>query len=428
MPSPSVKASIKVFFKDLHLGKVFAVRSKRPAKNRRTQCSSTTHHEDHDSISANIPMHPSSLAGGPGLAVSSALASHGNPIARTAFDMAQTFLPVVQAVAGAIPVTGPPMQAAIGGLLAILQTVDRRSRNRANLECLKTRLRQLSLYLYNAPSAQDSFEQYRRDVIMKMLLDIHAKVTRLCNRGPTYTSVTQDIIGCSSEINDYLADYSWSSQMQTQHDVRELRKNDEEQRKILMGIASVVFNGRSSVGPIVTLGFVRLVDATDRPHTIPMDVCDSFERFNEQLQLLFKHNSNQAQIQKRYMEQGQYDLCIDDDKQVIQLTSHGWPRIEAGTTIVMRVILEQEIGSEVKYHCHFCGAVNCIATEPSIQRHAGCSINCRVCKRRFQISLRMRQPQSSIDDIPETDYIPETEAETEAEMHLIRNFHVQQTV
>ncbi|KAG2108619.1 uncharacterized protein F5147DRAFT_836894 [Suillus discolor] len=369
-------------------------------------------------------MHPGSLAVNPSLEfsidISSAIATHGNSFARTASDMAQTFLPVVQAVAGAIPVAGPAMQAAISGLLSILQIVDRRTQNQADLDRLRTRLRRLSLYLYNAPSTQDPFEQDRRDAIMKMLLDIHAKVTQLCNRGLVYTSVTQDIVGCSSEIEDYLADYSWSSQMQNQHDINEVRKTLEKQHEILMGIGSMVFTGQSSVGPIVTLGFVTLVDATDRSHTIPMDVCDSFERFNEQLQLLFKHNSNQAQIQRRYMEQGQYDFCIDNDKQVIQLTSHEWPRIEAGMTIVMRVILEQETRPEVEYQCHFCGAVNRVGAEPSLRPHAGCSINCRVCKRRFQISRGNSSKQKTQSCIG---YIPGTEAE----MHLIRNFHVQQT-
>ncbi|KAG1810809.1 hypothetical protein EV424DRAFT_1349828 [Suillus variegatus] len=117
MPSLStVKASsIKVFFKDFDLGEVFAVRSKR---NRRTQCSSTTHHEGHD---ADIPT--------------------------------QTFLPVIQAIASAIPIAGPPMQAAIGGLLSILQIIDRRNQNQADLNRLRERLQRLSSHLCNAPTA-----------------------------------------------------------------------------------------------------------------------------------------------------------------------------------------------------------------------------------------------------------------------------------
>jgi hypothetical protein len=43
---------------------------------------------------------------------------------RQASDMAQVCLPVVRAVAGTIPIAGAPIQAAIGGFLAILQTID----------------------------------------------------------------------------------------------------------------------------------------------------------------------------------------------------------------------------------------------------------------------------------------------------------------
>ncbi|KAG1865496.1 hypothetical protein DFJ58DRAFT_166281 [Suillus subalutaceus] len=444
MPSSRVKD----FAKNFNPGKVIAVRLRRFAKNARTRRNSTTtrDHEGDDSISADVPsefpapsstlysnssllVHPGSLARDPGLEVSinisSATSSHrGESSAHKASDMAQTFLPFVQSVAGAIPLAGPPMQATISGLLSILQAIDRRSQNKADLDRLTLRLHQLSSHLCNVPTPQGPFEQYRRDAIIRMLQDISAQVAQLYNRGLAHTSVTQAIIGCSSEIDRYLVDYSWSSQMQSHHDILEVRKTLERQQEILMRIESVFLPGRSSVGRIVTLGFVTLVDATDRSHPIPMDVCDSFERFNEQLQLLFKHNSVEARIQRQYMEEEQYDLCIDDDKQVTRLTSCEWPSIAAGTTIVMRVIFEQKKSSRVDYRCHFCGAVNDVGTGSimhSLQRQAGCSINCRVCKRRFQISCgsssAKRSTQSSnIDCVPRT----------EAEMHLIRNFHIQQ--
>ncbi|KAG2108632.1 uncharacterized protein F5147DRAFT_164951 [Suillus discolor] len=190
-------------------------------------------------------------------------------------------------------------------------------------------------------------------------------------------------------------------------------------------VLAILRRQQDSVGPtsmqLTALGCVKIVDATGYEHPISVTFCTSFQQLNDMLQVLFKSESIEARIQRRYMEQGQYDLCIDDDKQVTRLTSHKWPRIEAGTTIVMRVILEQETRPKVEYQCHFCGAVNRIGAEHSLQRQAGCSINCRVCKRRFQISRgksSKRKTRSCID------YIPGTEAET----HLIRNFHVQQTV
>lgn len=146
MPS----SRVKYFIKDFDLGKVFAVRFRlsRLAKNGRTQHSSTSaHHESDHSVSADIPsefpvpspaLHSISsllvypdLARDPGIQVSinisSATSSRVDSSSRKASDMAQTILPVVQVVAGAIPFAGPPIQAAISGLLSILQSIDVRA-------------------------------------------------------------------------------------------------------------------------------------------------------------------------------------------------------------------------------------------------------------------------------------------------------------
>ncbi|KAG2129353.1 hypothetical protein BD769DRAFT_1667303 [Suillus cothurnatus] len=396
-PNPPLNVKIKNFFNILDLGNVFAVRRwRRTLKIGCTQHSSTIiHHEDEHSVLVDVPngfpvplstLHSNSSLlmhhGSP--VISSATSSRGDSSARKASDMAQTVLPFVQGVAGAIPVAGPPIQATISGLLTILQAIDRRTQNKGDFDRLESRLHRLNLYLCNAPTAQDPSEPYRRDSVIRMLQDISAHVTQLYNRGFGYTPITQAIAGCSNEIDRYLADYSvvfsslkiFSSQMQSQHVIYEMQKTLERQEEFLR---SVFLPGQSSVGPMVKLGFVKLVDATDHLHAIPMDVCDSFERFNEQLQLLFKCNSDEARIQRQYMEEGRFDLCIDDDKQVTRLTSHEWPSITAGTTIVMRVIFERRTSSSRDdYHCHFCGAVNNIdigAILHSLLHQAGCSIN-----------------------------------------------------
>jgi hypothetical protein len=78
------------------------------------------------------------------------------------------------------------------------------------------------------------------------------------------------------------------------------------------------------------------------------------------LRVLFQRDAVEAQVQRRYIEKGEYDLCIDEGTQVTCLTSHEWSGIEAGTKIVMRVTIKQETTSlsEVDYKCLFCGAVN----------------------------------------------------------------------
>ncbi|KAG1719722.1 hypothetical protein EDB19DRAFT_631200 [Suillus lakei] len=144
-----------------------------------------------------------------------------------------------------------------------------------------------------------------------MLRDTSATLTELRERCPAYPSVTQDIAACFTNIDRHMADYLVWSQMQSGDDMHEVLAHLGRQEESLMRIESVFFRGQS-----VTLGFVTLVDATGHLHPIPMGVCDSFERFNEMLQLLFKHNSIEARLQRRYMEQGEYNLCIDGDKQV----------------------------------------------------------------------------------------------------------------
>ena len=50
-----------------------------------------------------------------------------------------------------------------------------------------------------------------------------------------------------------------------------------------------------------------------------------------------RHGSG-ASVQRRYIEAGKFDFCIEDGERVAQLTSdpNGWPNIEAGQKIVMR--------------------------------------------------------------------------------------------
>ncbi|KAG1729480.1 uncharacterized protein EDB91DRAFT_809636 [Suillus paluster] len=392
------------------LGNVISVRrSRRPTKNRRTQCSSTaTDYEGDDSVLLDSPLHLDCASREPGFQVSTNVSStrysQGVSLTREASDMAQLALPLVQAVAGAIPLVGAPMQAAIGGLLTSLQAIDRHGQNNADINSLTLRLHRLSCHLCNAPPTRDPLEQSRRDSLIRVLEAASAQLTKLHKRRRlAYASVTQTITGCSGEIDRYLVECLWSFQMQSQNDIHEMR--------------DLIIRGQSAVGPTamklsgtIVLGCVTLVDATGHEHAISVNFCTSFQQLNKVLEALFERDSIEAQIQKQYMKEGQYDLCIDK-----------------GTQIVMRVIIEQRVGSSrVSYRCHFCGAWNRLPTgsiSHSLRRQPGCSINCRECKRRFQISRVLRSAKQST----RTSSIGSNRT-TDAEMHLIRNFHVQQTV
>ncbi|KAG2064133.1 hypothetical protein BDR04DRAFT_1110573 [Suillus decipiens] len=349
--------------------------------------------------------------------------SRGISLAREASDMAQLALPLVQAIASAIPFVGAPMQAAIGGLLIGLQAIDRRSQNQADLNDLILRLNRLGRELCNAPPALDPVEQSRRDSFVRMLQDTSARVSQLRERCLASTSVTQAIAACFVEIDHYLAEYLWSSQMQSQRDIREMlvilqREQEGRRQDFLMTIESLVTSRPSSVG-----GCVTLIDATGHQHPISVNFCTSFEQFNEMLKVLLKCNSVEARVQRRYMESGQYDLCIDEGTQVTQLTSNEWPRLEPGTKVVMNVIIEQQSSFfDISYKC-LCGAVNTLSVDSitrSLERQAGSSNDCRKCARRFQIS---REKRSTNIRSPDIDFDHTTDAETD----LIRNFHIKQS-
>jgi len=99
-------------------------------------------------------------------------------------DRVQLTLAGVQGIAGPIPLVGSPLQAAINGLLTVLQTFDvgthlttrtvpnlddlqRLAQNRAVIASIRRRLHRLWRYLCNAPSAHDSAEQSRRDELIR---------------------------------------------------------------------------------------------------------------------------------------------------------------------------------------------------------------------------------------------------------------------
>ncbi|KAG2360134.1 hypothetical protein BDR07DRAFT_170666 [Suillus spraguei] len=183
--------------------------------------------------------------------------------------------------------------------------------------------------------------------------------------------------------------------------------------------------GSQYIKQSIALGCVTLVDATGHHHQISVNLCASYQQFNDMLQVLFKRDVIQAQIQRRY------DLRIDKGTEVTPLTSHEWSSIEPGTKIVMRVTIQQETdsGSDINYRCHFCSAVDCLGVksvkyEYDTQTQIVCATDCRECKRRFQIT---RCLQSAFTQKRRTRFSSSDSGhKTDTETPLIRDFHVQQ--
>lgn len=356
---------------DEDLGKVFAVRRRprRPTEIWRTQRSSsvTDWHEANSSISADInyaaalplqvllpsncsAVHPDSVTSEPGLDVSTNVEVSSARYPCGVSSSCEVSDP------GTMPLAGPSMEVAIARLLAILQAIYRHDQHKEDLDRLTLRLHRLvNWYLWNIATAQDPCEQARRDSLVRTMQETSAQLKILLQCGLSYTSVVQAIARCSIEIDRYLLGCLWFQMQQSKNDMHDMQE------------------GRQS-----------------HEHPVPVNFYTSFQQLNRMLQVLFERDSIAAR--NNVIEEGHYDLSIDKGTRFIQPTSHEWPSIEAGTMTVMRVIFEQQVTSGVDYQCHFCGAVNRLGVETIMhllqlfQHQAGCSIDCQICKRRFQIS------------------------------------------
>jgi len=141
---------------------------------------------------------------------------------------------------------------------------------------------------------------------------------------------------------------------------------------------------------------VVLMDAIGKRYEMPIELAGSYEVcipdnirdanlplfhlhddeqiFENAIRLLFKNDTLEARVQRRYMEEGMYDLAIDGRDNVMAINGQqGWSEVQPGTTIVMRVILFQRVSTDVrKYQCPRCrewnyGSENSSSIDWSVQ-------------------------------------------------------------
>ncbi|KAG6370474.1 hypothetical protein JVT61DRAFT_11960 [Boletus reticuloceps] len=156
------------------------------------------------------------------------------------------------------------------------------------------------------------------------------------------------------------------------------------------------------------LRFVTLIDATGREHPILVQCCTSFEQLQAMLKVVLRCKARDAQVQRRYLDAGLYDLSIDKGAQVVQVTGEAsrWPCIDAGTKLIMRVVFQQKQHSCKLYSCQLCGASNSVDCR-NLADWCGWltdgSLDCRECGGRFQILLEKKNGKKMMNKVPEID-------------------------
>ncbi|KAF8452424.1 hypothetical protein L210DRAFT_2033542 [Boletus edulis BED1] len=197
---------------------------------------------------------------------------------------------------------------------------------------------------------------------------------------------------------------------------------------------SMAIAGTGQIPASVSRGYAILVDATGREHPMLLDQCRYLDQLEHMLLAsLYQCRPDEAEIQRWYIDRKQYDFVIygNTDSDVTQLTRESdiWSKIEPGTKIVTRAIIEEKASRNMMgtYMCQ-CGTPNTINVSRknlSAALERGCTITCRHCERRFQVARTRRQRGVALDDTDNQQAVGTPTAEAK---YLIRNFLAKQVV
>ncbi|KIN97438.1 hypothetical protein M404DRAFT_894467 [Pisolithus tinctorius Marx 270] len=212
---------------------------------------------------------------------SSSKTSYVTSCAHDVSDIVQIAAPVVQAAAEAILVAGAPMKAAIGGLLAILQVIDVTLLRFQvqffilNLNIIESHSEQgrlkrphsptynLSCHIAIAPTARTPFEEISRRALIQVLEDTTKRLREMRSRIHGSTLLTQQIVRCSSKINDHPLEYTDLSQMELKADAHHVADLMQVLVTKIQSIEQTVMAMEARHLPAtIPLGYVTLVDAT----------------------------------------------------------------------------------------------------------------------------------------------------------------------
>jgi hypothetical protein len=105
---------------------------------------------------------------------------------------------------------------------------------------------------------------------------------------------------------------------------------------------------------------VCVQNAMSYSDTLPIRLLNNIQTFAKAMALLLEGDKMEARIQRRYMKQGRFDLCIDQGTQIVPINGQSdWSNVEPGTKVVMRAILVREqLSNTQRFKCPRCKAWN----------------------------------------------------------------------
>ncbi|KAF9072655.1 hypothetical protein BDP27DRAFT_1418003 [Rhodocollybia butyracea] len=217
----------------------------------------------------------------------------------------------------AIPIASTLLNASINALLAVLQSISTRRKNREDAAHLTRHLYHLDHAISATLPAPPSILQQRNELarrlnaVLKRLKKLHVRsVLRSAD-------IKQAIQECIGEIDEHLQLYSVISLIQTEAMVQMLFENQ----------------GRFPISVQQDKVFVR--DATGREYKVLAEQCWSHKQFMRVLASYFE-DTNRDEVLRGFINQEAYELYIKDGTDVTQLER--WGEVQAGTRIIMTAV------------------------------------------------------------------------------------------
>ena len=219
-------------------------------------------------------------------------------------------------------------------------------------------------------------------IVQSMLQETTSKLKNLHERGiGSMSSVAKAITGCSSDINDFLLEYSVAFYfvmfvcIRLHHHYLGFRSNANRSRgaRNIHGNAGHAVTQdqhpwgchpgrRNRIRTCLAGGILHLIPGAHKSLNLRIISIDSLQQLTMMLGVVFHSNSIQARVQRQYLETGQYSLSIDQNTEVTQLTSDDWPSIEPGTKIVMSIVVKQQRERTESYQCYLCKTWNSVSS------------------------------------------------------------------
>ncbi|KAF9522057.1 hypothetical protein CPB83DRAFT_150456 [Crepidotus variabilis] len=241
------------------------------------------------------------------------------------------------------------------------------------------------------------------------------------------------------DLESRLGHYKQSSRRKIQLEIEEERVQrirnrlyQEEERihamrmagiNLFQGANNVSISGNSSFniywGSMGSGTWITFVDASGRSYPVPEYLTSSHGTFLDAINLIFRQDNEVARIQRRFVENHMYELCIDQGNQIILVNAQeGWSKVERNTKIVMRIPIWQipeEIDSKKMYRCP---SLHCNLWIEGPARDAPAIIDCKGCNSRFQISDLLKEETDEI-------LIPPSSPNDIGAIPFFQNFHLQ---